>query len=146
MPFEKQRHMIKVQGRPYLPVAARIVWFREQHPDWGIVTEPVEINHEKQFAVFRATVMDAEGRVMATATKKEDVKGFGDFIEKAETGSVGRALGMCGFSTDSDPDFDDGKNGDPTHIMDTPQPARQPPPRRDVSHPVNYGHEGHYGR
>ena len=85
MAFDFKRHLIKVQGgRTYLPVSARIVWFREQHPDWGIITEAMEINHEKQYAVFRATVFNAEGKIMATGTKKEDVKGFGDYLEKAE--------------------------------------------------------------
>ena len=126
MAFDKQRALIRLQGKAYLPVAARLVWFREQHPDWGIQTEIVEINHEKQFAVFRATVRDAEGRTISTATKKEDAKGFGDYIEKAETGSVGRALGMAGFGTDSDPDMDDGKNGDAAHIVDSPQASRAP--------------------
>ena len=125
--FDKQRSLIKVQGgRSYLPVAARLVWFREVHADWGIETQAVEINHEQQYAVFRAIVRDAEGRTIATATKKEDVKGFGDYLEKAETGAVGRALGMAGFGTDSDPDMDDGKNGDAAHIVDAPQPTRGP--------------------
>ena len=126
MAFDKQKHMTRIQGRPYLPVAARLVWFREAHADWSIETEIVTIDHEKQFAVFRATVRNEEGRTIATATKKEDVKGFGDYIEKAETGSVGRALGLCGFSTEGDPDMDDGKNGDAAHIVDSPQASRAP--------------------
>jgi hypothetical protein len=85
MAFDFKRHLIKVQGgRTYLPVSARIVWFREEHPDWSIETEAVEINHEKQYAIFRARICDADGKLMATGTKKEDVKGFGDYIEKAE--------------------------------------------------------------
>ena len=85
MAFDFKRHLIKVQGgRTYLPVSARIVWFREEHPDWSIETEAVEINHEKQYAIFRARICDADGRLMGTGTKKEDVKGFGDYIEKAE--------------------------------------------------------------
>ena len=85
MSFDPKRYVIKVQGnREYLPVSARLIWFRSEHPDWGIVTEAVEINHEKQFAVFRASIFNEEGRLIATATKKEDVKGFGDYIEKSE--------------------------------------------------------------
>ena len=30
---------------------------------------------------------------------------------------------MCGYSTEGDPDFDDGKGGDPAHIVDSPQPG-----------------------
>lgn len=120
MAFDFKRHLIKVQGgRTYLPVSARIVWFREEHPDWTIETEAVEINHEKQYAIFRARISDAEGRLMATGTKKEDVKGFGDYIEKAETGSVGRALALCGFGTQFSPELDDATGG---RFADSPQP------------------------
>ena len=120
MSFDFKKNLIKVQGgRTYLPVSARIVWFREQHPDWGIITEAVEINHEKQYAVFRATVFNAEGKIMATGTKKEDVKGFGDYIEKVETGAVGRALALCGFGTQFSPELDEVGGG---RLADSPQP------------------------
>ncbi len=120
MAFDFKRHLIKVQGgRTYLPVSARIVWFREEHPDWTIETEAVEINHEKQYAIFRARISDADGRLMATGTKKEDVKGFGDYIEKAETGSVGRALALCGFGTQFSPELDESTGG---RFADSPQP------------------------
>ena len=120
MAFDFKRHLIKVQGgRTYLPVSARIVWFRQEHPDWSIETEAVEINHEKQYAIFRARICDGDGKLMATGTKKEDVKGFGDFIEKAETGSVGRALALCGFGTQFSPDLDESAAG---RFADSPQP------------------------
>ena len=120
MAFDFKRHLIKVQGgRTYLPVSARIVWFREEHPDWSIETEAVEINHEKQYAIFRARICDGDGKLMATGTKKEDVKGFGDFIEKAETGSVGRALALCGFGTQFAPELDEAGGG---RFADSPQP------------------------
>lgn len=120
MAFDPKKHTIKVQGgRQYLPVSARLVWFREEHPDWGIITEPLEINHEKQYAVFKATIFNAEGKVMAMGTKKEDVKGFGDYIEKAETGSVGRALAMCGYGTQFSPELDEATGG---RFADSPQP------------------------
>lgn len=120
MAFDFKKSLIKVQGgRQYLPVSARIVWFREEHPDWSIVTEPVEINHEKQYAVFRATIFNAEGRIMATGTKKEDAKGFGDYIEKSETGSIGRALALVGYGTQFSPELDETNAG---RYADSPQP------------------------
>src|SRR5688500_9002147 len=107
--FEPKKHMMRVQGnREYLPVSARLIWFREEHPDWGIVTTPVEINLEKQYAIFSCTILNAEGKVMATATKMENVRGFADFLEKAETGSVGRALAYCGFGTQFAPEIEEG--------------------------------------
>ena len=120
MAFDFKRHLIKVQGgRTYLPVSARIVWFREEHPDWSIETEAVEINHEKQYAIFRARICDGDGKLMATGTKKEDVKGFGDYIEKSETGAVGRALALCGFGTQFAPELDESSGG---RFADSPQP------------------------
>jgi len=121
MAFDFKRHLIKVQGgRTYLPVSARIVWFRQEHPDWSIETEMVEINHEKQYAIFRARICDGDGKLMATGTKKEDVKGFGDYIEKSETGAVGRALALCGFGTQFSPDLDESSA---SRYADSPQPV-----------------------
>ena len=52
MPFDVKKHLIKVQGgRDYLPVAYRLVWFREERPDWGIETQPVSIDCERGVAV-----------------------------------------------------------------------------------------------
>ena len=101
MAFQKEKYLIKVQGgREYLPVAARLVWFREEHPDWSIITAPVEINLEKQYAIFNATIMNAEGKVMATATKMENVRGFGDYLEKAECVPLStRILTLEGWKT-----------------------------------------------
>ena len=39
------------------------------------------------------------GRVIATSHKREDERGFPDFMEKSETGAIGRALALCGFGT-----------------------------------------------
>jgi uncharacterized membrane protein YgcG len=120
--FDPTSHFIKVQGgKMYLPVPARVMWFRKEHPDWSIVTEPVEINLEKQYAIYRASILDTEGRVIATATKMENVKGFGDYLEKAETGSVGRALAYCGYGTQFAEDLDEGTN----RIADAPSDPKQ---------------------
>jgi hypothetical protein len=89
----------------YLPVAARIAWFRREHPDWSIITK--EIKSAPKAIVMKAVIKDAQGRVIATARKKETEEGFSDYIEKAETGAVGRALAMCGYGTLAAPEFDE---------------------------------------
>ena len=89
----------------YLPVAARIAWFRKEHAYWGIVTE---IEHLADKAVvMKATIKDNFGNIVATARKKETEAGFPDYIEKAETGAIGRALAMCGYGTLQAPEFDE---------------------------------------
>ena len=89
----------------YLPVAARIAWFRKDHPYWSIMTK-VEKWGDKA-VVMKATIKDMLGTVIATARKKETEVGFLDYIEKAETGAIGRALAMCGYGTLQAPEFDE---------------------------------------
>ena len=89
----------------YLPVAARIAWFRRDHPDWSIITKTIQLANKA--VVMKAIIKDANGRIIATARKKETEIGFPDYIEKAETGAVGRALAMCGYGTLQAPEFDE---------------------------------------
>jgi hypothetical protein len=90
----------------YLPVAARIAWFRKDHPDWSIITKCVRL--AEKGIVMKAIIKNPNGRIIATARKKETEIGFPDYIEKAETGAVGRALAMCGYGTLQAPEFDEG--------------------------------------
>jgi len=89
----------------YLPVAARIAWFRKDHPYWSIITK-VEKWGDKA-VVMKAIIKDSTGQIIATARKKETEIGFPDYIEKAETGAIGRALAMCGYGTLQAPEFDE---------------------------------------
>ena len=89
----------------YLPVAARIAWFRREHPDWSIITKMVLVANKA--VLMKAIIKDATGRIIATARKKETEIGFPDYIEKAETGAIGRALAMCGYGTLQAPEFDE---------------------------------------
>lgn len=89
----------------YLPVAARIAWFRKDHPYWSNITKVVRLADKA--VVMKAIIKDMQGTVIATARKKETEIGFPDYIEKAETGVVGRALAMCGYGTLQAPEFDE---------------------------------------
>jgi hypothetical protein len=97
----------------YLPVAARIAWFRREHPDWSIITKTEQLANKA--VVMKAVIKNAEGRIIATARKKETEIGFPDYIEKAETGAIGRALAMCGYGTLQAPEFDERER-----LADTP--------------------------
>ena len=97
----------------YLPVAPRIAWFRRDHPDWSIITKAIQSANKA--VVMKAIIKDATGKIIATARKKETENGFHDYIEKAETGAVGRALAMCGYGTLQAPEFDEGER-----LADTP--------------------------
>lgn len=99
MAFNPNDHMMSLKGKQYLPVNARVAWFREEHPDWTILTSYAPDISGTDFATFRCDILDATGRVIATGHKTEHAAHFSDFREKAETGSIGRALALCGYGT-----------------------------------------------
>lgn len=73
----------------------------------------------KGYAKYKATVTLQIGNMIkrASATKSERAVDFPDFIEKANTGAVGRALAMIGFGTQfTGPEFDEGTE----RIVDAP--------------------------
>lgn len=113
--------MLNLRGKDYLEVKYRLVWFREEKPDWSIETQIIVL--EKDETVALATIKDASGRIVATAHKREDTKGFADHMEKAETGAIGRALALLGYGTQFCADeLDEGDR-----IVDAPaQPTRKP--------------------
>src|SRR3990170_6778787 len=104
--FNPSEHLENIKGKPYLPVAWRLVWFREDHFDWAIETA---ITQTEDKATAKATIKDQTGRIIATAHKSEDIKGFFDYMEKAETGAVGRALALCGYGTQFSPEIEEGE-------------------------------------
>ena len=117
--------ILNLRGKEYLEVKYRIVWFREDHPDWSIETEYIRV--EEQAALARAVIRNEQGRIMATSHKFENMQGFGDFLEKAETGAIGRALALVGYGTQfAGNDLDEGDR-----IVDAPV-ARATPPIRSA--------------
>lgn len=89
--------LLNLRGKEYLEVKYRLVWFREDHPDWSIETEIMNVTDTSAYA--RAIIRDENARTIATSHKFESVQGFPDFIEKAETGAIGRALALIGYGT-----------------------------------------------
>ena len=114
--FNPADHMMKLKGKDYLQVAWRLVWFRDPEdgfPGYGLKTELLE--HGEDWAVFKAEITDSHGDVVSTGHGSESLKDFGDYLEKAETKAVGRALAMLGFGTQFAPDLDEGER-----IVDSP--------------------------
>ena len=110
--------LLNLRGKEYLEVKYRLVWFREDHPDWSIETELMNVTDSSAYA--KATIRDESGRIIATSHKFESIQGFPDFIEKAETGSIGRALALIGYGTQFCADeLDEGNR-----IVDAPVQSR----------------------
>jgi hypothetical protein len=116
--------LLNLKGKEYLQIQHRVVWFREDHPTWGILTEIVE--HSPTHAIAKAHIHDDEGRTIATAVKAETKQGFSDFLEKAETGAIGRALALCGYGTAfSALDFEEGNRLADAPILSSPIPEEK---------------------
>ncbi len=124
--FNPNDHVMQLKSKQgsqdYLPVQWRLVWFRQACPEGTIETEIVQLDLDKEteeetyvwsnekrrsekviktakgMAIFRATVRDGKGG-LATGTKMEKAASFPDWLEKAETGAIGRALAALGYGT-----------------------------------------------
>ncbi len=140
--FNPNEHLIQLKSsqgaKDYLPVQWRLVWFRTICPQGMIETEMLHldldrdteeetfvwsqekrrsekvIKHANGFVIFKATVKDGKGGI-ATGTKSEKAASFPDFIEKAETGAIGRALAALGYGTQFAPELDEAHR-----IVDSP--------------------------
>jgi hypothetical protein len=125
MPFNPRDHFINLKGKQYLPVAARIAWFREDHPDWSIITKAVPDLSGADYCTFHAQICHPQHICIATAHKTEHEKHFADYREKAETGAIGRALALCGYGTLFAQELEEPitPSGD-MRIVDAPQQAK----------------------
>lgn len=101
--FEASKYLTDLNGRDYLEVKWRLLWLRTEHPDAVIETELVK--HGAGLALFRARVA-LPGGGEATGWGSETADDFEDFIEKAETKALGRALAALGYGTQFCEDFD----------------------------------------
>ena len=93
--FNPSDHLIKLKTKDYLQVMWRLVWFREENPLWCIETQSLSV--DENGAVFVAKILDENGVQKCSGHGSETKKDFGDYIEKAETKAVGRALAMMGL-------------------------------------------------
>lgn len=128
--FNPNDHMMTLKGKEYLQVMWRLVWFREDHPDWNIDTRMEE--HVDDSAVFSCKISNAEGKQVSSGYGSESKRDFGDYLEKAETKAVGRALAMLGYGTQFAPELDEGER-----IVDSPvQRKAAPKPVQEAPRPV----------
>ncbi|HLT19820.1 MAG TPA: hypothetical protein VKZ96_10210 [Thermomicrobiales bacterium] len=89
----------------YLDVKWRIVWFRTEHPNGSIETRLLSEPGVSP-AVVQATVT-LENGVTATGFGQCGQDDWSDWLEKAETRAIGRALALLGYGTQFCEDFDE---------------------------------------
>lgn len=118
--FNPAEHLTNLKGKDYLEVKWRLVWLRAEHPDATIETDVVELTDQR--CVFRARVTLSNG-AFSTGYGSETPGDFKDFIEKAETKAIGRALAALGYGTQFAPEMDEGERiaDSPVQRKTTPQ-------------------------
>lgn len=130
--FNPQDHILKLerkskkkdsQGRDtwitsvteYLPVAWRLYWFRLDNPKGRIDSHHIILDLDKGAAVFESYVEREDGG-NARMHGSETVSDWKDYIEKAQTKSLGRALAAVGYGSQfTDDEFAEGER-----IVDSP--------------------------
>lgn len=99
MTTNTQTGIVTIGGKEYLTVARRLKDFWDIHPDWSITTELMESG---QYVRVVATIRDETGRIRATGTAEEERDSSNinktSCVENCETGAVGRALGILGYT------------------------------------------------
>ena len=117
--------LTNLKGKDYMMVAYRLIWFVEANERFEITTHVVEaMSKPDEYGTVKTTVkiFDNDGKFMkgSEATKTEHKKDFNDFLEKAETGSLGRALAMLGYGTQfALNDLDEGERIVDSPVVDT---------------------------
>jgi hypothetical protein len=130
--FDPTPYLRQLRGRggsqtEYLDVKHRLLWLRTEHSDAEIVTEHIRI--DEGVAIFKATVSIPNGG-KATGHGSETAQDFTDYIEKAETKALGRALNALGYGAQFAEG--DGTDSRPAPIASDSRPNNQPtsrPPR-----------------
>lgn len=91
--------IMNLQGKDYLQVAHRILWFREEKQDWVFSCSFPKVGDNG--ILCKAEVVDQDGKLRAVAHAFIAVRNgsYEDMFEKVETAAIGRALGHLGYGT-----------------------------------------------
>lgn len=97
------------ENHQYLDVKYRLLWFRQIYPEGYIETHEIQVTDK--YARIEAVVYDkdpaAGGKKLGKGRRQVFASDFRDYLEKAETQAIGRALAVCGFGTQFCDDLDE---------------------------------------
>lgn len=131
--FNPQDYLTQISGKDYLEVKWRLFWFRTENPDGVIETELKRDDGKSALFAARVSKSAAPDAGSATGWGSETEDDFHDYVEKAETKAVGRALAALGYGTQYAYDLEEvtpeqAKSGRVPRIVDAP--VRLPTPAR----------------
>lgn len=147
--FNPSEHLMNIgtqkKPRMYLETKYRLVWLREQEPDATIETEIIHIDldrevtavvsewdetqgkmvkvtkHGQGLVIIKATVRLPSGAI-GTGTKMQNGAEFSEWLEKCETGAIGRALSSLGYGTAATDEMSEGEG----RVVDAPVERKAP--------------------
>lgn len=96
---------IAIKGKDYVTINERVKCFRNcpEFDGWSIKTEI--LHFDKDSVVFKSTITDKDGKVLATGHAQEDrtstMINKTSYVENCETSAVGRALGLLGIGIEN---------------------------------------------
>lgn len=129
MPFDPKPKLTKISGKDYLEVKWRFAWINEDVADQKVRfefnTKIVDHDKEAAFCLAEAIVhiydYETEKLIKRGHDWGQETGGdFGDYIEKAVTKAMGRALAQCGYGTQFGGDFDMKTRGGREALVDSP--------------------------
>ena len=106
------------QPKKYMPVAARLSWYLQNHPDLPSPI-PTLIKDENGIVIYEAVLFDENGTILSKATGIENVRNYEDpcmAYQKAETQAVGRCLRNRGYGIAFEDEGDEPQPIDQTKI------------------------------
>jgi len=149
MAFDPREHLIKIPRwdeklkkvvyQDYLEAKWRLVWFKEECPDWTIETYVTLYpeNGLPQASLAKAIIRDPSGEAKAIEwgysekyieeidrkTQEKRVTVNPKFVEKSVTTAIARALALLGYGTQYAKELEEGQTVE--EISDSPVPSKQ---------------------
>lgn len=93
---------VNIKGKEYQTVALRVKQFRDEHPDWSILTKVINLDtFFEDLVICKTQICDESGKVLSEG-HAEEKRGSSQInqtsaLENCETSAVGRALAFLGY-------------------------------------------------